>query len=104
MTDKDLQNILKSTSQSGVKDDEQFVQKVMTQLPDNQIKMRVVWLIRIVFAAIAIIALLTTTDLSHWLAQISMASIEQISLTTWIFSGIVISGLTFFICRNQQVI
>ncbi|MBQ0136506.1 MAG: hypothetical protein KBS40_00685 [Bacteroidales bacterium] len=104
MTDKDLKNILKSTSQSGVKDDELFVQKVMTQLPDNQIKMRVVWLIRMAFAIIAIIALLTTTDLSRWLAQISMASIEQISLTTWIFSGIVISGLTFFICRNQQVI
>ena len=104
MTDKDLKSILKNTSLINIKEDEHFVQKVMTQLPDSQIKMRVVWLIRIVFAIIAIIALLTTTNFSQWVAQIRIESIEQISVSTWIILGIVVSGLTFFICRKQQVI
>lgn len=104
MTDKDLKSILKNTSLINIKEDEHFVQKVMTQLPDNQIKMRVVWLIRMAFAALAIVALLTDTNISQWLAQISMESIEQVSVSTWIISGIVVSGLTFFICRKQQVI
>ena len=104
MTDKDLKNILKNIPQAGEKDDAQFVQRVMTQLPDNQIKMRVVWLIRTVSALIAVLVLFIATDFSQWLAQISLTSIEQIPLSTWMISGIAVSGLTFFICRNQQVI
>ncbi|MCQ2347612.1 MAG: hypothetical protein MJZ65_00300 [Paludibacteraceae bacterium] len=74
--------------------DEEFVQRVMNQLPKTQIDWRIVWGIRLMSVLVGLVCLLLAYPqaLLHFLT------------TNYLVSGLLIAGITLLLCRSREVL
>jgi len=98
MTDKQLKQYL---TPAPIKDEE-FVNKVMRQLPKTDLSWRPVWTIRLVALLIGVIVLLWSTELVQLLCDIVL--LARGSWTTILLAGLFIAGATLYICREKEII
>jgi len=103
MTDKQLKQLLHDTPRP---EDEQFVQRVMEQLPDTSINWRPIWGIRIVSIIAALIALwaLKTESLSDFFYQILSLLSQQPSFSVMLTGSLLIALATLWLCHNRGVV
>lgn len=97
MTDKELKNILQSSTFSSKDErynDAAFTQRVMSQLPKSSVPSRVIWTIRIIAGVIAIAvfllltpSMLTSIQSAIFNIQYSIESMVAMSMSTFSFSS-----------------
>jgi len=98
MTDKQLKTLLTPAPM----EDEEFVNRVMANLPKTDLSWRPVWTIRLVALAIAIAILLWSSELSILLNDILL--LAHGSWTMILFAGLFVAGSALYICREKEII
>lgn len=99
MTDKQLKNLLIPTP----KKDEEFVQRVMSQLPKTDLSWRPVWAIRIVALVIGAILLMNVQSTPYVLWDIVYFISHNPVLSMGGMVVIVTVG-SLWICRKNEII
>jgi len=98
MTDKQLKNLLTPAP----KQDEEFVQRVMSQLPTTDLSWRPVWTIRIVALAAGVMVLAFSQTLVPLIHDI--LTLSQGSWTMILLAGLIVSSGTLWVCKEKEII
>jgi len=98
MTDKQLKTLLTPTP----KEDEEFVNKVMRQLPKTDLSWRPVWTIRLVALLIGLVVLIFSQELMPFIHDI--LTLGQGSWTMILLAGLIVASGTLWICKEREII
>lgn len=103
MTDNELKNTLQSAlaDNSSSSNEAAFTRRVMSQLPQSRAKWSVVWMIRVLAVAIGLVCLWLITPPDGIVTFLLSACTRLSSLLT---AGLMIAGITLFICRRRQIL
>jgi len=98
MTDKQLKQLLTPPSV----EDEEFVNKVMNQLPETDLSWRPIWTIRLVALIIGLIVLVFNQELMPIINDV--LSLCHGSWTMILLAGLIVAFGTLWICREKEII
>jgi len=98
MTDKQLKQLLTPTPH----DDEEFVQKVMRQLPKTDLSWRPIWTIRVVALIIGMVILVWSQELMPVIHDV--LTLSQGSWTMMLLAGLLVASGTLWICKEKEII